>query len=58
MLHKGGWVATLLGTILGVQDYKKVKFPCTVQLPTALKGLSTTDNQNSKVQSQHKIYSR
>ena len=30
VLHKEGWVATLLGTLLGVQDYKKVKFPCTV----------------------------
>ena len=29
VLHKGAWVATLLGTLLGVQDYKKVKFPCT-----------------------------
>ena len=28
VLHKGAWVATLLGT-LQVQDYKKVKFPCT-----------------------------
>ena len=27
LLHKGAWVATLLGTLLGVQDYKKVKFP-------------------------------
>ena len=25
VLHKGAWVTTLLG-ILGVQDYKKVKF--------------------------------
>ena len=36
MLHKGAWVATLLG----FQDYKKVKLPCTVWLPTALKGLN------------------
>ena len=27
VLHKGAWVATLLGALLGVQDYKKVKFP-------------------------------
>ena len=27
VLHKGAWVETLLGTLLGVQDYKKVKFP-------------------------------
>ena len=27
VLHKGAWVATLLGTLFGVQDYKKVKFP-------------------------------
>ena len=27
MLRKEGWVATLLDTLLGVQDYKKVKFP-------------------------------
>ena len=27
VLHKGAWVAALLGTLLGVQDYKKVKFP-------------------------------
>ena len=26
VLHKGAWVATLLRTLLGVQDYKKVKF--------------------------------
>ena len=25
-LHKGACVATLLGTLLGVQDFKKVKF--------------------------------
>ena len=23
VLHKGAWVATLLGILLGVQDYKK-----------------------------------
>ena len=26
VLHKGVWVATLLGTLLGVQDYKTVTF--------------------------------
>ena len=30
VLHKEAWVANLLGTLLGVQDYKKVKFPCAV----------------------------
>ena len=30
VLHKGAWFATLLGTLLGVQEYKKLKFPCTV----------------------------
>ena len=28
VLHKEAWVATLLGALLGVQDYKKVKFLC------------------------------
>ena len=27
MLHNGAWVAALLGTLLGVQDYNTVKFP-------------------------------
>ena len=27
VLHKGAWVATLLGTHLRMQDHKKVKFP-------------------------------
>ena len=26
--HKEAWVAKLLGTLLGVQDYKNIKFPC------------------------------
>ena len=26
MLYKVAWVVTLLGTLLGVKDYKKVKF--------------------------------
>ena len=44
VLHNGAWVATLLGTLLGTQDYnKKVKFPCTVCCwPMALKGLRET----------------
>ena len=42
VLHKGAWVFTLLATLLGVQDYKKVKF-----LPTALKGLRRKQYQNS-----------
>ena len=39
MLHKGAWVATLLGTLLGVQDYKKVKFPGRDNSFLAVKGL-------------------
>ena len=27
VLHKEAWVGTLLGTLLGVQDYKTVEFP-------------------------------
>ena len=27
VLHKRAWVVTLLGILLGVQDYKKIKFP-------------------------------
>ena len=30
LLHKGAWVTTLLGILLGVQDFKKVKFQCRV----------------------------
>ena len=30
VLHKGAWDATLLGALLGVQDYKTVKFLCRV----------------------------
>ena len=37
MLQKGAWVATLLGTLLGVQDYKKVKFPGRDNSPLAVK---------------------
>ena len=39
MLHKKAWVATLLGTLLGVQDYNKVKFPGRVNSSLAVKGL-------------------
>ena len=38
-LHRGAWVATLIGTLLGVQDYKKVKFPGRDNLSLAVKGL-------------------
>ena len=39
MLHKGAWVATLLGTHLGIQGYKKVKFPWQDISSLAVKGL-------------------
>ena len=35
------WIATLLGTLLGVQDYKKVKFSGRDISSLAAKGLST-----------------
>ena len=35
MLHKGAWIAAVWGTLVGVQDYKKVKFP--------VKGLENQD---------------
>ena len=38
VLHKGAWVATLLGTLLGVQDYKKFKFPGRDNSSLAVKG--------------------
>ena len=38
VLHKGAWVATLLGTLLGVQGYKKVKFSVRDILSSAEKG--------------------
>ena len=38
VLHKGLWVATILGSFLGVQDYKKVKFPGPDNLSLAVKG--------------------
>ena len=40
VLHRGAWVATLLGTLLGVQDYKKVKFPERDISSLAVKGLN------------------
>ena len=40
MLHKGAFFVTLLGTILGVQGCKKVKFPGRDNLSLAVKGLS------------------
>ena len=39
VLHKEAWVATLLATLLRVQDYKKVKFPGRDILSLAAKGL-------------------
>ena len=39
MLHKGAWVATPLGTNLGVQEYKKVNFPGRDNSSLAAKGL-------------------
>ena len=42
VLHKGVWVVTLLGTLLLVQDYKKVKFPVDeITRSVALKRLKT-----------------
>ena len=38
VLDKGEWVATLLGTFLGLQDHKKVKFPSWVYLSLVVKG--------------------
>ena len=43
MLHKGAWVATLLGTLLGVQDYKKVEIPGRDISSLAVKGLKPID---------------
>ena len=39
VFHKGAWVATLLVTLFGVQDYKKVKFPGRDISSLAAKGL-------------------
>ena len=39
VIHNGAWVATLLGTLLGVQDYKKVTFPGRDISSLAAKGL-------------------
>ena len=40
VLHKGAWIATLLGTFLRVQDYKKVKFSGRDISSLAAKGLN------------------
>ena len=40
MLHKGAWDATLLGTLLGFQDYKKIKSPGRDNSSLAAKGLN------------------
>ena len=40
MLHEGVWLAGLLGTLLGVQDYRKVKFPGQDHSYLAVKGLN------------------
>ena len=40
VLHKGAWITTLLGTLLEVQDYKKVKFTERDISSVAVKGLS------------------
>ena len=39
VLHKGAWIATLLGILLGVQDYKRVKFSGRDISSLAAKGL-------------------
>ena len=39
VLHEGAWAVTLLGTLLGVQNYKKVKFPGRDISSLAVKGL-------------------
>ena len=41
--HKGARVATLLGTLLRVQDYKKVKFSERDISSLAAKGLKTAE---------------
>ena len=40
MLHKGPWAATLLGALLGVQDYKTVKIQGRDNSSLAVKGLN------------------
>ena len=39
VLHKGIWVVALLGTLCGVQDYKKVKYLGRDNSSLAVKGL-------------------
>ena len=41
VLHKGAWVATLQGPLLGVQNYRKVKFPGRDISSLAVKGSKT-----------------
>ena len=43
LLHKGAWVAMLVGSLLGVQDYKKVKFPGRDNSSLAVKGLKSME---------------
>ena len=51
MLHNGAWVATLLlGTLLGVQDYKNVKFTGRENSSLAGKGLNKNVNILKKSQ--------
>ena len=50
VLHKGAWIATLLGTLLGVQDYKKVRFPGRDISSLAVKGLNKShESQRRKI---------
>ena len=44
VLHKGAWVATLLGTLHGVHDYKKVKFQGRDISSLAAKGLNDCEH--------------
>ena len=39
VLNKGAWVVTLLGTLLGVQDFEKIKFLGRDNSYLAVKGL-------------------
>ena len=49
MLHKGALVATLLGTLLRIQDYKKVKTPGRDISSLAAKGYSRKGAKNRVV---------
>ena len=62
VLHKGAWVATLLSTLLGVQDYKRVKFPGRDISSLAAKGLRknyifliSENHLNSLISAQKKL---